>query len=192
MKCLFRIEGRNVNLRTTTPSDMNDYDRWNDPKLKAWQYEGPCYTNDDLSAIIASRTTRLGGDHKHPHKFLEIETKRGIHIGWVVVYYSENDPHMTEIGINIPEEEHWGKGFGSEALWLWVDYLFRARELTRLGFSTWDGNKSIIAIGHKLGFTEEGRIRKGCEVNGEFYDRIKMGILKDEWKSYCRSGTMRS
>jgi len=183
MNCHFKIEGKNVNLRTPILSDLDDYERWNNPNLKAWQYDGPWFKHDDLSAIILRRTKWLDGDHKPPYKFLEIETKEGIHIGWVNIYHREDDPHMTEIGINVPEEKYWGKGFGTEALFLWIDYLFRERGLTRIGFSTWDGNKSMIAVGRKLGFTEEGRIRRGCEVKGEFYDRIKMGILRDEWEN---------
>jgi len=63
---------------------------------------------------------------------------------------------------------------------LWIDYLFTERELTRIGFTTWEGNKSMLKIGKKLGFIEEARIRKSCFINGVFYDRIKMGILRDE------------
>ncbi len=40
----------------------------------------------------------------------------------------------------------------------------------------------MIKLGEKLGFIEEARIRKGCEINGIFYDRIKMGILRNEWE----------
>jgi len=65
---------------------------------------------------------------------------------------------------------------------LWIDYLFNERKLTCLGFGTWEGNKAMIKLGEKLGFIEEARIRKGCETNGIFYDRIKMGILRNEWE----------
>jgi RimJ/RimL family protein N-acetyltransferase len=41
----------------------------------------------------------------------------------------------------------------------------------------------MIRVGEKLGFTLEGRIRRGCEVKGQFYDRIKMGLLREEWQA---------
>jgi RimJ/RimL family protein N-acetyltransferase len=37
-------------------------------------------------------------------------------------------------------------------------------------------------VGEKLGFMLEGRIRNGCEVCGRFFDRVKMGLLRDEWQ----------
>ena len=176
-----KIEGKIINLRTTIQSDINDYERWNSLDLKAWQFDGPWY-NENLSAVVEVRIKWLNGEKKHPYKFLEIETKDKIHIGWVVVYYNKRDPHMTEIGIDIPEDKYWGRGIGHEALTLWIDYLFNERNFIRLGFETWQGNRGMIRLGEKLGFIEEGRIRKGCEVKGIFYDRIKMGILRSEWR----------
>ena len=177
----FKIEGQLINLRPTVPTDIKDYEKWNNPDIKAWQYDGPWY-NDDLSALIAGRKKWLEEGGKTPYRFLEIETKEGKHIGWVTVYYKKGDPHITEVGINIVEDTLWSKGLGTEAFSLWIDYLFTERELTRIGFTTWEGNKRMIRVGEKLGFTEEARIRKSCFVNGVFYDRIKMGILRDEWE----------
>jgi hypothetical protein len=35
----------------------------------------------------------------------------------------------------------------------------------------------------KLGFTQEGRIRRGCEVGGQFFQRIKWALLREEWQA---------
>jgi hypothetical protein len=51
----FKIEGQLINLRPTVFIDINDYERWNNPDVKAWQYDGPWY-NDDLSVLIAGRS----------------------------------------------------------------------------------------------------------------------------------------
>jgi len=127
--------------------------------MKAWQYDDPWY-NDDLSALIAGRKKWLEEGCKTPYRFLEIETKEGKHIGWVIVYYLKGDPHITEVGINIVEDTLWSKGLGAEAFSLWIDYLFIEHELTRIGFTAWEGNKGMIRVGEKLGFIEEARIRK--------------------------------
>ncbi len=178
----FKIQGKNINLRTIVKEDIMDYKRWNSSDLRAWELDGPWY-NEDLSAVINRNKKWIVGDKKPPYKFLEIETKDGIHIGWVNVYHNDLDPHMTEIGIDIVEDDFWGCGIGEEALTLWINYLFTERNFTRLGFETWELNKGMIKLGEKLGFIEEGRIRKGCEVKGVFYDRVKMGILRSEWES---------
>lgn len=179
----FELQGYKIILRPTTNDDMEDYRRWNDPSLKASQYDGPWYRNDDLSKLIEARTKIVQGGLQPPYRFLELYTHEDEHIGWLNAYHNENDPHATAVGIAIMEESHWGRGLGTEALVLWVDYLFREMNLTRIGFTTWEGNPMMLGLGRKLGFAEEARIRKSCLVNGRFYDRISMGILREEWEA---------
>lgn len=177
---MFIIKGKKVNLRETLEQDIKQYEKWNVPHLKAWQYDGPWY-DEDLSAVINMRKRFISQETNTRYPFLEIETIDGVHIGWVNVFYREYDPHMTEIGIDIVEDAYWRQGLGYEALSLWIDYLFKTHNFTRLGFETWSGNQGMINLGYKLGFKLEGVIRKGCKVKGHFYDRIKLGLLQEEW-----------
>ncbi|MCK5134007.1 MAG: GNAT family N-acetyltransferase [Candidatus Sabulitectum sp.] len=180
----FELKGKKIILRPTTIEDMVDYERWNDPSLKAFQYDGPWYKNDDnLKKLIEIRKRKVKSGLTPPYRFLEIYTTQGKHIGWVNAGHNVNDPHATEIGISIKEDQYWGKGLGTETIVLWLDYLFREMNLTRIGFTTWQGNPMMIGLGKKLGFAEEARIRKSCFVRGQFYDRICMGILREEWET---------
>ncbi len=176
------LQGRLVRLRPTVEADIADYERWNVPGLKAWQFDGPWY-HETLDRVIENRKKWLAGERLPPHRRLEIDVVEHGHVGWVAAYLHSNDPHITEAGIDIPVDSLWNRGLGTEAFGLWVGYLFEAFNLTRLGYTTWSGNPGMIRVGEKLGFTLEGRIRRGCEVNGQFYDRIKMGLLRDEWQS---------
>lgn len=179
----FELKGNRINLRLTTINDMLDYERWNDPTLKAALYDGPWYLNDDnLEKLIESRRKQVIAGLTPPYRFLEIYTTQGKHIGWVNAGHNVNDPHATEIGIGINEDQCWGIGLGTETLALWLDYLFSEMNLTRIGFTTWQGNPMMIGLGKKLGFVEEARIRRSCFVRGEFYGRIMMGILREEWE----------
>ena len=182
----FMIADKLVILRPIAHADIADYERWNNPGSKANLTDGPWY-NEDLSRLIEGRKKRLSQGDGPPYYSLEIDTKAGRHIGWVNAYYSERDPHATEIGISIQEDELWGKGMGTEAFSLWMDYLFRELNLTRIGFTTWQGNPGMLKVGAKLGFIEEARRRKSCFVRGEFYDRISMGILREEWDTRKKS-----
>ena len=175
------VVGAKVKLRKTRISDLSHYKRWNNPELRAWSYDAP-WLSGDLTAVINWRKKWLQEGGKKPYRFLEIEYSDGHHVGWVVVYHDAKDPHMTEIGIDIPEEAYWGLGIGEEALALWVQYLFETLNLQRVGFTTWSGNQKVIRLGNRLGFVEEGRIRRGCVVDEIYYDRIKMGLLKEEWQ----------
>ena len=178
----FELKGSQIKLRPIVQTDIADYERWNDPASKAFEYDGPWYENESLDSLIESRKKKLAQSISHPYRSLEIDTLQGKHIGWVNAYHSNRDPHATAIGIHISVDKLWGKNMGTEALALWIDYLFREMKLTRIGFTTWQGNPMMIRIGEKLGFVVEARIRRSCLVKGQFYDRISMGILREEWE----------
>lgn len=40
----------------------------------------------------------------------------------------------------------------------------------------------MMKLACKSGMIEEARIRKGRVVEGEFYDAIQMGVLREEWQ----------
>ncbi|MFJ7744647.1 GNAT family N-acetyltransferase [Peribacillus sp. NPDC097295] len=100
-----------------------------------------------------------------------------------VSYYWEHEPsYWLEMGIVIYTPDLWSGGYGTIALRLWIDHLFQTLPLVRVGYTTWSGNERMIKLGEKLGMTMEARLRKCRLYNGEFYDSIRMGILREEWE----------
>jgi RimJ/RimL family protein N-acetyltransferase len=100
----------------------------------------------------------------------------------IISYYWEHEPsNWLEIGIVFHEATTWGKGLGTRALKLWINHLFNTLPLVRVGFTTWSGNERMIRVGEKLGMQMEARIRKVRFYNGQYYDSIRMGILREEW-----------
>lgn len=105
----------------------------------------------------------------------------------IVSYYWEHEPsRWLEMGIVFHEAPSWGKGLGTRALKLWIDHLFSTMPLVRVGYTTWSGNARMIRVGEKLGMSMEARIRKVRFYNGEYYDSIRMGILREEWEALNR------
>ncbi|MDN4493454.1 GNAT family N-acetyltransferase [Ureibacillus aquaedulcis] len=99
-----------------------------------------------------------------------------------ISYYWEHEPSKwLEMGIVFHESPSWGKGLGTRAMKLWIDHLFSTMPLVRVGFTTWSGNDRMIRVGEKLGMTLEARIRKVRFFNGQYYDSIRMGLLREEW-----------
>jgi RimJ/RimL family protein N-acetyltransferase len=59
-------------------------------------------------------------------------------------------------GIDICEDDAMGHGLGSEALKLWVDYLFTNSNLHNVALETWLFNSRIMHVAEKLGFVLMG------------------------------------
>lgn len=106
----------------------------------------------------------------------------GILCGTVSYYWEHEPSKWLEMGILFYEGGNWGKGLGTCTLKLWIDHLFNTMPLVRVGFTTWSGNERMIRVGEKLGMQVEARIRKVRYYEGNYYDSIRMGILREEWE----------
>ena len=85
-------------------------------------------------------------------------------------------------GIFIGDKENQGKGYGTEALRLLVDYGFKTLNFNRIELEVDDFNIRAIKCYKKVGFVEEGRRRQAVFKNGKYNDALFMGILQEEWK----------
>lgn len=107
------------------------------------------------------------------YKF-EIEVD-GIHIGWVSSYYDldyiDNVNKIIAIGIDIPEKKYRGHGYGTLALKMFIDYLFKNNK-KEIFIQTWSGNLPMIKVIERLGFIEYFRKKDYRTVNNKKYDAI--------------------
>lgn len=74
-----------------------------------------------------------------------------------------------------------GKGYGTEAMRWAVGYGFKELGLHRVQLNVNETNERALAAYRKVGFVEEGRLRKALWKGGKFVDIVWMGILQDEW-----------
>lgn len=104
-----------------------------------------------------------------------------------VSYYWESRPtRWLECGIGIYDPRFWNGGYGTEAVELWIGFLFENVDVPRIGMTTWSGNRRMMRCAEKAGFKMEGRIRKVRYYDGVYYDSIRYGILREEWELICR------
>ena len=92
------------------------------------------------------------------------------------------------LGIFIGEEEYRGKGYGTEAVKLILEYGFKYLNLYNINLDLMEFNTRALKCYEKCGFKEYGRRRKCRFVNGKYYDCISMDILADEFEGdYIRN-----
>lgn len=181
------IKGEKVLLRNVQEDDLKDL--WSlkygdeNPAWKKW--DAPYLPNtllDFLTYINDEKKTKQYDEKMGVYSELIIEIESKI-IGSVVYYWEHESSRWLEIGITIYEPNFWNGGFGTEAIQLFIAYLFSNLEIERVGLTTWSGNGRMMAVAKKVGMQLEGRIRKCCFYNGIYYDSIRMGMLREEWKS---------
>jgi RimJ/RimL family protein N-acetyltransferase len=111
-----------------------------------------------------------------------IEERDGnIPIGITSLINIDTKNRNAECIIDIGEKEYWGKGYGTEALKLLLDYAFLELNLHRISLRVFSHNERAIHIYNKIGFVQEGVVRESLYRSGKWHDTIIMGILKREY-----------
>ncbi|GAA0363042.1 GNAT family N-acetyltransferase [Bacillus horti] len=177
------LKGTRVTLRNVTDEDLPQYYQLihgeADPEWKKW--DAPYFPLEhesfyEFCSYVEKRVQAQGTP-----SLLLIEADGQV-IGTVSYYWEHKESNWLEMGIGIYRPEYWSGGYGTEALKLWIDFLFESMPLARVGLTTWSGNHRMMRCAEKLGLQLEGRMRKCRIYNGEYYDSIRMGILREEWE----------
>ena len=111
--------------------------------------------------------------------FFIIEKKDGTKIGHVGGFM--HGRISKEIGFALVPSER-GKGYGTEAIQMMVDYLFLKRDFVRIQAPAATGNIASQKALEKAGFSKEGLMRKSWYAKGEYLDQYLYSILREEWK----------
>lgn len=74
-------------------------------------------------------------------------------------------------------------GVAMRALALVLDLAFLQLRMHRVTTYVHSGNMPSIALIKRLGFVDEGRLREGCFLDGDYCDVKVVGLLCEEWKS---------
>ena len=89
----------------------------------------------------------------------------------------------AEFGILIGEPDARGKGYGTEATSLILDYAFTALGLHNVMLRVFAYNPAGVRAYTKAGFKEFGRRRESQFMGGKYWDVIYMECLATEWGS---------
>lgn len=87
------------------------------------------------------------------------------------------------VGIGIGNREDWGRGYGTDAMRILLRFAFTEVNLNRVTLNVFEYNPRAIRSYEKAGFRHEGRIRGALLKDGQRWDMVFMGILREEWQS---------
>jgi RimJ/RimL family protein N-acetyltransferase len=173
------LQGKKISIRPLEEEDIEEIYGWyNDQEFNLWASGAwPLNTLKSKEELAEKLLNQSDGGYRYAILSEDLAV-----IG-TIGFRDHNIPARSAVVfINIGSSEYWGKGYGTEALMIFVKYLFNQWNFNRLSLDTWDGNNRAIRAYEKVGFKIEGRQREACYVLGEYHDAVLMGLLKREFQ----------
>jgi len=168
------LEGININLRAIELEDISLISDW----LNNIDFQG-IYT--PLLQKSKEEWKIRFCDISNEHKEFVIEKKDGIKIGIIIYFIVKGGPYnLLEIGYYMILSQR-KKGYCTEAVKLFIDFLFLSQPIERIQATTDNRNNASQRVLEKAGFKREGIMRKGLFMKGEWADISLYSILRQEW-----------
>lgn len=104
------------------------------------------------------------------------------HVGWLALREIFWQARHCTLVIGIDPALR-GRGYGSDALRVALQYAFLELNLNRVGLDVMSYNEAGIRAYTRVGFTHEGTTRAVVFRDGVYYDIHLMGILRSEWEA---------
>jgi len=116
------------------------------------------------------------------NRFSIVDIKEDKIIGFCWLKEVNSIDRSTELAILVGDEDYRGKGYGTEAMKLIVDYCFNILNLHNVMVVVYSHNEKAIEMYKKVGFKEFGRRRESHFIRGKAYDEVYMDILPEDFK----------
>lgn len=174
-------KGKRVTLRAVELEDIPDILRhFNDIEVRRFLHMITPVSAEEEEKWIQSLTQQrractayvFAMELQKPKKFLGICGLLGV----------DSIHRSAELGIALQNKRYWGKGLGTEAIRLLLDFGFNIINLHRIYLTVFEDNLRAQRVYEKVGFTKTGRQRDAIRRFGRYFDLLSMDLLADEYR----------
>ena len=174
------VVGDRVALGPLGPAHAAHLHRWQNDYavMRGWEYlPGP------RSVEEVRRRFEPGQFFADPQNvaFAVYETGAWGLVGYAGLYHVDHVNKIAEYFVMVGEAAQRGKGYGTEATRLVLDYGFAALDLHNVWLWTASPNERAIRAYARAGFKEIGRRREAGRLGGEVCDLVLMDCLATEF-----------
>jgi RimJ/RimL family protein N-acetyltransferase len=148
---------------------------FDDPEGRRMTATTQDYDDDMLRRWLTTRQ-----DHDDRADFAIVDLESGRVLGEVVLNELDTDDESCSFRIGLVGPDVYGRGYGTEATTLVLDYAFETVGLHRVELSVYSFNPRGQRAYEKAGFVKEGVRREGLRWEGEWHDVIEMGVLSTD------------
>jgi RimJ/RimL family protein N-acetyltransferase len=173
------IVGNKIYLRGLEKADLKGayFDWLNDREVTKFMESGR-FPNTREAMKKYYHDTRLSGNDV---MFAIIDTETDKHVGNIRLGPINWIARVAPFGIMIGDKEFWGRGYGTEAIKLVLDYAFNRLNLHKVTAGIVAIHKASIKAFEKAGLEIEGRVKSQFCLDGKYYDSLYLGITEEDF-----------
>lgn len=172
--------GDKIYLRHVMKDDLVHIQEWaNDPEIRRLTGEVTPLT-DAESEQYYEKLSKTDGDRLWFSVVLKENNRVIGETGLLRMFHFWRN---TDLTIIIGEKDAWGKGYGTEAINLLMDYAFGYLNFHRISIGVVGFNDKALKFYEKVGFKKEGIQRDGYYYDHKYSDFVMMSILEDEFRA---------
>ena len=175
------IHGEKIYLRFVREVDAyGNWWRWfNDPDVTVHMNKGVKENTVEDQLVFFEKVS-----HSEKDVVLAIcDLESGVHIGTTGLHDIDWGKGTAQFGIVIGEKTLWGKGIGTEAWRMIVEYGFSALKLKKIHTKIFAGNLPSLRIAEECGFEKKAVLKNDIKKNDVFHDRIYLVLTRQRWKA---------
>ena len=103
----------------------------------------------------------------------------GTVVGECMLHTFDELARTAHVGIALLRD-HWGKGYGTDAVTTLVAYAFVHRNLRKVCLEVLADDPRAVGAYRRAGFVEEGRFREQAWFDGAYVDVLRMAVLRPD------------
>jgi RimJ/RimL family protein N-acetyltransferase len=177
MNRLCKFKGKQCYLSPIEPEDASIVAGWSNDLDISLKTGDTCHviSVEDQSNFLKN----MNNDTSYAFTIIENETHKPI--GIVRLMSVDFINRKAELGIFIGDQAYQGKGIGTEAVILMLDFAFNVLNLINIMLAVFSFNLNAQKTYKRLGFKEIGRRRKAVLHGSKSYDLIYMDLLAEDF-----------
>lgn len=171
-----------VRLRAMELEDWEEhyYNCYDSKARRMLQYELELPPTESRNKSVIEMFSNFNPESKR--LMFTIESLDGTNVGSFNLNSIDEKNGTFSIGMQIGRD-HRGKGYGTSAMTILLDYAFNERRLNKFNVSVIEGNIGSATMMRKLGCQEEGVRRQVIYTEGSYKDEILFGLTREEFNN---------
>lgn len=115
-----------------------------------------------------------------------MENLEGVTVGWVTLHSRDQKNGTFGFGVAV-YRDYRGNSYAMDAVRTILKYGFWEQRYQKCNSMCLHTNQGSIRLHQKLGFMEEGRIRRTCFSNGQYHDDVLFGMTREEFDELMKT-----